>query len=145
MTDEEQLEQLRRLFLAAPESDSARVIAIVLSLLLVVTVLWMVRRRILREEYTPIWVGIALMVAVVSIRGDLLHALTRAIGAWTSSSTLFALGELALLLICLNYAARLSKQSTQIKNLAQEVALLRAEVEGAPVSQAARRAVDASP
>jgi hypothetical protein len=129
MTEEQQLEQLRHLFLSAPESDSARVIAIVLSLALVVTVLWMVRRRVLREEYTPIWVGIAFAVAVVSIRGDLLMALTRAIGAWTSSSTLFALGEFALLLICLNYAARLSKQSTQIKNLAQELALLRARVD----------------
>jgi tellurite resistance protein TehA-like permease len=130
MTDQQQLEQLRRLFLAAPESDSARVIAIVASLLMVVTVLWLVRRRVLREEFTPIWVGVAFALTLVSVRGDLLHALTRAIGAWTSSSTLFALGELALLLICLTYAVRLSRQSTQIKDLAQELALLRAQVEG---------------
>jgi hypothetical protein len=129
MTDQEQLEQLRRLFLAAPESDSARLIAIVLSLALVATVLWLVRRRVLREEYTPIWVGIALALAVVSLHGDLLHAMTRAIGAWTSSSTLFALGEFALLLICLTYATRLSRQSSEIKNLAQELALLRAQIE----------------
>jgi hypothetical protein len=139
MTDEEQLEQLRRLFLAAPESDSARVIAIVLSLALVVAVLWMVRRRVLREEFTPIWVGIALSLALVSLHGDLLHAMTRAIGAWTSSSTLFALGEFALLLICLTYATRLSRQSTQIKNLAQELALLRAQVEGPAASPSAPR------
>lgn len=132
MTDEQQLEQLRRLFLSAPESDSARVIAIALSLAMVVVVLWLVRRRVLREEFTPIWVGVAAALTLVSVRGDLLHALTRAIGAWTSSSTLFALGELALLLICLTYATRLSRQSTQIKDLAQELALLRARLEGAP-------------
>jgi hypothetical protein len=139
MTDEEQLEQLRRLFLAAPESDSARVIAIVLSLGLVVTVLWMVRRRVLREEFTPIWVGVALALCVISLQGDLLLSMTRAIGAWTSSSTLFALGEFALLLICLTYAVRLSRQSTQIKNLAQELALLRAQVESDGVLPAAPR------
>jgi hypothetical protein len=132
MTDEQQLEQLRRLFLSAPESDSARMIAIAASGVMVVTVLWLVRRRVLREEFTPIWVGVAAALTLVSVRGDLLHGLTRAIGAWTSSSTLFALGELALLLICLSYAIRLSRQSTQIKNLAQELALLRARVEEAP-------------
>ena len=137
MTDEERLEQLRHLFLAAPESDASRVIAIVLSLCLVVTVFWLVRRRVLREEFTPIWVGVALALSLVSLRGDLLHAMTRAIGAWTSSSTLFALGEFALLLICLTYAIRLSRQGTQIKNLAQELALLRAEVTGPRTAQGA--------
>ena len=112
-----------------PELGPLQWVIVAMSLALLALVLWLVRRRSLREEYTPIWVGIAFAVTIVSIRADLLLALTRAIGAWTSSSTLFALGEFALLLICLNYAARLSKQSTQIKNLAQELALLRARVE----------------
>jgi hypothetical protein len=39
------------------------------------------------------------------------------------------MGELFLVAICLNYAVRLSKMSGQVKNLAQEIALLKTEIE----------------
>jgi hypothetical protein len=129
MSSEARLEELRQLFMQAPESTSTRVIAIVLSLLLVATVLWLVRRRTLREEYTPIWMAVALGIAALSLVPTLLVWLTRAVGAWTPSSTLFFFGELFLLAICLNYAVRLSGLTLQVKNLAQELAVLRGELE----------------
>ena len=98
MNQVEQLEQLRELFLTAPESDAVRILAISFSLALVVIVLWMVRRRILRAEYTPIWMIVAFSLLLVSFRLDLLHAITRALGAWTTSSTVFFLGEFFLFL-----------------------------------------------
>jgi len=129
MTSEQRLEELRRLFLEAPESAATRLLAIALSLLLVGTVLWLVRRRTLREEYTPIWMAVALGIAALSLVPPLLGWLTRAVGAWTPSSTLFFFGELFLLAICLNYAVRLSGLTLQVKNLAQELAVLRGELE----------------
>jgi hypothetical protein len=131
MNPDPRLEELRQLFLEAPESTSTRVIAIVLSLLLVGAVLWLVRRRTLREEYTPIWMGVALGIAALSLVPSLLVWLTRAVGAWTPSSALFFFGELFLLAICLNYAVRLSGLTLQVKNLAQELAVLRGELEAA--------------
>jgi hypothetical protein len=122
-------EQLREVFIAAADPGSARVLALTCSLLLVSVVLWLVHRRGLREEYTPIWMGVALALVVVSVRLDWLYALTRAIGAWTPSSLIFFLGEVFLVVICLNYAVRLSRTGVEIKNLAQEVALLRARLE----------------
>jgi hypothetical protein len=124
----QELEHLRELFLQAPESRAAGVIAVALSSVLLITVLYLVRRRKLREEYTPIWVASAVLMTVVSLRLDLLRLVTRAIGAWTPSSTLFFLGELFLVLICLNYAIRLSRHTTQLKQLAQEAAILRARL-----------------
>ena len=128
-TQLEQLNQLRELFLMAPESQATRILAVVLSLSLVITVLLLVRRRALREEYTPIWLGVALALAIVSVRLDLLHGLTRAIGAWTPSSTIFFTGQVFLVIICLNYAVRLSRVTLQLKNLAQELALMQARIE----------------
>jgi len=122
-------EELREIFLAMPSSDTTRLIGILGSLCLVIVVLWLVRRRVLMEEYTPIWLGVAVALVVVSARTDLLLALTRAIGAWTTSSTIFFLGEVFLVVICLNYAVRLSKANLQIKNLAQELALLRTRLD----------------
>lgn len=123
------LEELREVFLSAEESHAARVVAVLVSLVLAAVILHLVRRRALREEYTPIWLAVAGGLLLVSLRFDLLKALTRAIGAWTPSSTLFFLGELFLVAICLNFAVRLSRASVQLKNLAQEVAILRARLD----------------
>lgn len=124
----QELEHLRELFLQAPESRAAGIIAVALSSVLLITVLFLVRRRRLREEYTPIWVAMAVLMTIISLRLDLLRLVTRWIGAWTPSSTLFFLGQLFLVLICLNYAIRLSRHTTQLKQLAQEAALLRARL-----------------
>ena len=122
-------EELRHIFLSTQESDSTRLLAVACSFLLFAAVLWLVRRRDLQEEYTPIWIVVAFSLFIVTIRLDWLHALTRALGAWTTSSTVFFLGEFFLVAICLNYAVRLSRASMRIKNLAQELTLLKAQVD----------------
>lgn len=142
MNREARLAEIRDLFLSAPETEETRLIAVLLSVSLALVVLWLVRRRALQEEYTPIWLGVAGALMLVSIRFDLLRALTRALGAWTTSSTIFFLGELFLIAICLNYAVRLSQSNIRQKNLAQEVALLRTEVQR--LSAAARGSGDRS-
>jgi hypothetical protein len=140
MSDAERLAELRELFLEAPESAAARFLALVLSFGLVCIVLWLVRRRTLRAEYTPIWMGVAFGLFVVGLNLDVLRGIARILGAWTISSTVFFLGEFFLVAICLNYAVRLSQAGTQIRRLAQELALLRQRVE--ELSEA--RGVDAA-
>jgi hypothetical protein len=129
MSDAERLAELRELFLEAPESAQVRLLALVLSFGLVCVVMWLVRRRTLRAEYTPIWMGVAFGLFLVGLNLDVLRGIARFLGAWTISSTVFFLGELFLLAICLNYAVRLSQSGTQIRRLAQELALLRQRVE----------------
>ncbi len=63
----------------------------------------------------------------MSVFDGLLLTITRAIGAWTPSSTLFFFGELFLVAVCLHYAVRLSRLSLEVKNLSQEIALLKSE------------------
>jgi hypothetical protein len=126
MDQAQQLEQLQQLFLNAPGSTNTRVVAIVASLLLATTVLWLVRRRRLGGEFTAVWIGVACVAAALGISEDLLHGLTRLVGAWTPRSTLFFFGQFFLVFTCLHYAVRLSSLSVQVKNLAQEIALLRA-------------------
>ena len=129
MSDAERLAELRELFLEAPESAAARFLALALGLGLVCIVMWLVRKRTLRAEYTPIWMGVAFGLFLVGLNLDILRGIARILGAWTISSTVFFLGEFFLLAICLNYAVRLSRTSIQIHRLAQELALLRQRVE----------------
>jgi hypothetical protein len=122
-------DDLREIFLSTGASDGTRLMAIVISVGLVAIVLSLVRRRALQEEYTPIWIAVALAMVLITVSADLLQSITRAMGAWSASSALFFLGELFLIAICLNYAVRLSRASMRMKNLAQELTLLRAQVE----------------
>jgi hypothetical protein len=81
----------------------------------------------LREDLTPIWLTAAFGILALGISFDLLIWLTRLIGAWTPSSTVFFFGLVFLTVISLNYAVRLSSLSNNVKTLAQEIAILKAE------------------
>ena len=119
---------MRDLALSQPETWTTRIISIAVCLALLGTVLFLVHRGRLREEYSPIWILVSTGMLVVTASLEILRQLTEAIGAWTPSSTLFFFGLLFLLILSLNYAVRLSGMSLQIKLLAQEVALLRQQV-----------------
>src|SRR5206468_9302501 len=107
---------------------TTRAVALAVSIAFLMAVLNLVRRGRLREEYTPIWMVVAVGIMVLSVWSSALVALTHAVGAWAPSSTLFFFGELFLLVLCLNYAVRLSRLTLDVKLLAQELALLRADL-----------------
>jgi len=125
------LSDLRQLYIAQPEPTSVRILALTLCTAFLVAVLVLVRRGKLREEYTPIWTSVAVATMIATVWFDVVRLLTRLVGAWTPSSTLFFFGLLFLLVVSLNYAVRLSGMSSQVKLLAQEVALLRARMAAA--------------
>jgi len=139
------VDTLRRLAIEQPESTSTRILALALCTAFLVAVLVLVRRGRLREEYTPIWTIVALGTMVLSIWFDAVRLLTRAVGAWTPSSTLFFFALVFLLTVSLNYAVRLSGLSLQVKLLAQEVALLRSQLASGVRETPAEPGDDAAP
>ena len=126
------IETLRRIAIDEPEAGVTRLIALLVSVGFLLAVLNLVRRGKLKEEYTPIWTAVAVGLIGLSVWFDLVRWITRAVGAWTPSSTLFFFGEMFLLVLCLNYAVRLSSLGVQIKLLAQEVSMLRAALAAPP-------------
>lgn len=100
-----------------------------LSLVLLMVVLELVRRRMLRVEYSWLWIAACLTTIVLILRYDLLVRLTGLVGAVVPTSTLFFLCILYLALLCLHYSIRISGLTHQVKDLAQELALLEAELE----------------
>ncbi len=139
------IETLRRIAIEEPEAGVTRLIALLVSVGFLVAVLNLVRRGKLKEEYTPIWTLVAVGLIGASVWFDLVRLVTRAVGAWTPSSTLFFFGEMFLLILCLNYAVRLSSLSVQIKLLAQEVSMLRAALAVTPQAAPPGAAAPTSP
>ena len=105
------------------------VFALVTSLAALVFVLDLVRRRRLREEYSWLWLLTAGAMVLLVVWYRLLLAVTWVIGAVTPINTLLLCAVLFLFAIAVHYSMIISRLTTQVKNLAQELALLSARLE----------------
>lgn len=106
-----------------------QVFSLVVCFLVFVFTVNMVRRRRLREEYSVLWLGTSLLMFILVLKYDLLVTITNLIGAGLPTTTLFLCANLFLIMIAMQFSFRISKHSDQIKNLAQENALLKAELD----------------
>lgn len=109
--------------------DRSIVFAVVASVIALVVILELVRRRRLREEYSLLWLGTAMVMLVVGVWRDLLHGLAGAVGIIYPPNLLFLLAALFLLFIQLYFSTVITKLTQENKEIAQQVALLRYEVE----------------
>src|SRR4029079_19742489 len=100
-----------------------------IAVILLMVILELVRRRRLRVEYSWLWLASGSTIVLLIMRYDLLVWLTDLVGAVIPTSTLFFFCILYLALLSLNYSVRLSALTRQVKELAQVVALLRADHE----------------
>ena len=104
-----------------------KVFFLTIALLLLVVIVELIRRRRLRVEYSWLWIASGVTIIVLILRYELLIEITAAVGAAVPTSTIFFFCILYLALLSLNYSVRLTELTRQVKELAQEVALLRAE------------------
>jgi hypothetical protein len=106
--------------------------ALVTSLVTFAFILELVRRRRLREEYSWLWLltSGAMILLVVWFR--LLVVITHLVGAVTPINTLLLFAVLFLFAIAVHYSVIVSRLTTQMKNLAQELALVSAQLEERP-------------
>ena len=102
-----------------------KVLAAVCGISLLLVIVELVRRRKLRVEYSWLWIAAGVAIAVVGLNYSLLVWITEFIGAGFTSSTLFFFGIFFILALCLQFSVKISKLETQVKNLAQELALQR--------------------
>jgi hypothetical protein len=102
-----------------------RVVVTVMSLGLIVFIFELVRRRRLREEYSWLWMLSAGIILLFALYHPALLWVTQLIGAGLPTSTLFLFGLLFLILIGIHYAVKISSLTMQLKNLHQELAMLK--------------------
>jgi hypothetical protein len=105
------------------------IFALTTSLAALVFVLELVRRRRLREEYSWLWLLTAGAMVLLVAWYRLLLVITRVVGAVTPLNTLLLCAVLFLFAIAVHYSMIISRLTVQVKNLAQELALLSARVE----------------
>ncbi len=106
-----------------------KIFAVVVSIMIMMVVVELVRRRRLREEYSWLWLLTGAAIVLLVIWYDLLVIITHFIGAVAPTTTLFIFGLLFLMLISLHYSIQISKLSHQVKEMGQQLALLRGQLE----------------
>jgi hypothetical protein len=116
-----------------------KVFFLAVAVALLITIIELVRRRRLRVEYSWVWLASAASIIGLILRYDLLIWLTGLVGAVIPTSTLFFLCILFLAVLSLNYAVRLSNLSWEVKELAQELALLSQRHEAAAAAAGLER------
>jgi hypothetical protein len=106
-----------------------QIFALLVSAAVFVFVIEMVRRRRLREEYSILWLATSLAMFVLVLRYEWLEALTALIGAGLVTTTLFIGSLIFLMLLSVQFCVKISRLTNQVKNLSQENALMKLEVE----------------
>ena len=106
-----------------------QIFALIVSAMVFVIVIDMVRKRRLREEYSVLWLLTSVLMFVLVFRYEWLVALTDLIGAGLPTTTLFLFSIIFLMLLSVQFCIMISKLTNQMKNLSQENALMRHEIE----------------
>lgn len=121
-------------------ADRIQLVAIIASVVLLLMVLEMVRRRRLMERYALLWLLAAVvLIGLASWRNGLVHV-SHAVGIYSPPNALFVIALGFVLLLLLHFSAAVSRLTDQTKVLAQRLALLEerlAQVErtSAPVEE----------
>lgn len=103
--------------------------ALVACVALVVFLVMLLRTRRLREKYAIAWIVVGIGVCVFGAFPGAVTALARVVGVQTPSNLLFALASIVLLIVCIQLSTEITTLEEETRTLAEEVALLRFDVE----------------
>lgn len=109
--------------------DKIQWLGIIFSLIILLTVIFLVRERLIKEKYSLVWLSIGLFVLVMSAFRGLLEGFSALIGVDYAPSAFFALLIAFAYLLLLNLSVSISGLKAQNKAISQEMGLLRLRVE----------------
>lgn len=112
--------------------SGANVVGLIAAVTTTLFIVELLRRRILREKYAVLWLFVAAGLLVFSIFPGLLTALAGLLGFEVPANLLFAISALLLLLVSVQLSYEVSRVEARTRRLAEEIALLRRQVEGDP-------------
>ncbi len=102
---------------------------IAFALVVVTLIVVLLLRRQLREKYAILWLLIGITILVLSIFPGFLVELSRFVGVAVPSNLIFALSIVLLVGVSLHLSWELSQAEDEIRRVAEEVAILRADVD----------------
>ena len=108
-------------------SSPVQIVAIVVSTGLLFTVIDLVRRRKLTEEYSFIWIVCAVALLALSLHREVLHLIAGWLGVFYPPAVLLLVLIAFVFIACLYFSVVISGQRQQIERLIEEVAIVAAQ------------------
>ena len=109
-------------------TDIVQLVSIVVSGGLLVTVIELVRRGRLTEEYSFIWIASAAALLVLSLWRNLLGLAASALGVHYPPAVLLLVLTFFVVIVSLYFSVVVSRHRKEIERLVEEVALLEADI-----------------
>ena len=104
-------------------------IAIIASILFLLLILFLIQRKRIKEEYSLLWIFFAIVFIVFSFWRGGLDFIAQLLGIAYPPAALFLILLMAVFLILIEFSIIISKLSDMNKTLAQEIGILKQEVE----------------
>ena len=104
-------------------------VGLTVSVLLLLAVLELVRRRKLAEEYSFVWIAFAAALVALSVRRDVLDRVAKWLDIYYPPIVLLLVLTLMVFVASLGFSVVVSRQRKQIDRLIEDTAVLGAEVE----------------
>lgn len=109
-------------------TDRVQIVAVAGSVILLLLILELVRRRRLAEEYSALWIVSALVLIGISLRRDVLDFAARWLGVYYPPAVLVLMLVGIISVASLSFSVILSRQQRQIDRLIEENAIMAAEI-----------------
>lgn len=109
--------------------QTTQYIAIIVSIVLFLYILYLVRKRKIKEEYSLLWLFSSAVFIFFAIFRDFLEYFAELVGIAYAPAALFLILLLAVFLILIEFSVIISQLAEKNKNLAQEVGILKMEIE----------------
>ena len=106
-----------------------QLLAIILAVMIFIVIIELVRRRKLREEYSWLWLLTGVIIIILALWQGFLLRITHLLGVILPTSTLFFCAIIFVILLCLQFSVRISKLTDQVKNLVQELTILKTKID----------------
>jgi len=105
-----------------------QVLAIIGSILFLIFIIELIRKRKIKEEYGLLWIFFSLVFIVISLWRQGLEVLSRLLGIFYAPAAFLLILIVAMLLILIQYSLVISRLSEHYKALNQQMGILRLEL-----------------
>jgi hypothetical protein len=110
------------------ETYRIQIVAVIVSLMMMGFIFELIRRKKLREKYSLMWFGAGIVMIIFSIWRDLLDRVAAVLGVGYAPALLFLVAMFFGMLLMIHFSVVVSDLTEKNKTLAQEIALLQAEL-----------------
>lgn len=104
-------------------------VGIIFALVVMMLIVSLLLRRQLREKYAVLWLLVGVAILVLALFPGLLVGLADVLGVEIPSNLIFSLAIFLLVGVTLHLSWELSQAEDEVRRVAEEVAILRADVE----------------